>query len=505
MIKSKQAIIDSLLEKYSEYRTFENEHFIFWILNEVYIYDQELVSREEFQCVKKFAVHYSTLPNLERFKSYEASKQQKSDDIFEDNYKTRDYTYSCVKVLRYSKTYDSLELYDFKVNIKPTFKNNYKKAILIKRKNKVFSVNSKGFVRVGKRWLSLKNCETLSINFPDIRGNTVKFLLYSMLGQTWATDYYNQRFSLSNKNVRLSSSFEEAIDRECGAAPANILKKFFRDDVNSLIFLYRLLEPNKIHDITNFIKNHKTEIIGVSERLNQNKAKVLLFCYFICRDNRCDMQVLFDYFQMALDTGTKINLKISSYSTLKRNHDELNRKTLLKLSSKGQRLKISKVFPNMKSISGLDVENIKTVQRLNQESSELHHCVHGYKDLINSGDSAIYRLTFDSNPYTLQVKAWKEKINNEKSSDYQKEEEYIFKLKLNQLKGKYNSNPPEEIKPFLYRICEQNGILTDSVNDLYFHQANKDKRKVVQVGSKILEKIEYMGRVKLFYEDEIFE
>lgn len=328
-----------------------------------------------------------------------------------------------------------------------------------------------------------------------------------MIGKDWINDV-DETILISNKNSRRANSIFEAIELECGAPPAKFLYKFFNNEKNYLIKLYKLIEPNKISDIITFINNNKATITKIISTAYHDKVNMLLFCYFLSKDNRCDKTILLDYFKMAFDSGVKINVKISSYSTLKRNHDELNRENLLKLSSKGQRLKVSKDFPNIKSINKLDVEKIKTVQRLNQESIELHHCVHTYKQQINMGDSAIYRLTFESNPYTLQVRATKIKKNNEKLSFEEavegkiKEDEYITELKLNQLKGKYNSNPPESIKPFLHTICINNNIVPESINNLSFKSEFKDKRKVIQIGSKILDKLSEYGTVSLLYEGE---
>ncbi len=519
MNQIKKDIIDKMLKKNPKYRSFETEHFIYWILSESYSYDGYSVSREEFKYAKQYAVAHGTLPSMERDRSMLSKERlELFDKQAKEGYKNSSSpelyngTHSYENILRYSKTYDSLELYYFRTQVRATFKNKSSRVIVQKKRSRIFSINNKGYVMVGgKRWLSLKNKEVLANHYPEIRGEVMKKLLESMIGKDWVNDV-DESILISNKNSRRANSLLEAIELECGAPPAKFLYKFFKNDKNSLIKLYKLIEPNKISDIITFINNNKAIVTKIINETYDDKTNMLLFCFFLSKDNRCDKTILFDYFRMAFDSGVKINIKVSSYSTLKRNHDELNRKNLLKLSSKGQRLKVSKDFPNIKSIRGLDVEKIKTVERLNQESAELHHCVHSYKQQINIGDSAIYRLTFDSVPYTLQVRANKVKKNNEKLTFEEaiegkfNEGEYIIELKLNQLKGRYNSNPPESIKPFLHTICVNNNIIPESVNNLSFKSEIKDKRKVIQIGSKILEKLNSIhGTVDVLYEGEPVE
>jgi hypothetical protein len=63
-----QEIIDLMLKKYSNYRLFETEHFIYWVMSELYLYDSEEVTRDEFTYIKQYAAYNGTLPSVERKK-----------------------------------------------------------------------------------------------------------------------------------------------------------------------------------------------------------------------------------------------------------------------------------------------------------------------------------------------------------------------------------------------------------------------------------------------------
>lgn len=495
MNQIKKDIIDEVLKKYPNYRSFETEHFIYWILDESYWYDGVSVSRNEFKYIKQYAAYNGTLPSLERNKIIlEKENSKLYTSTYNSLIKLNPNTRSSETILRYSKTYDSIELYCFQADIRSPHRSNSNRLIVIKNRILFFSINKNGYVRVGKRWLSLKNieqCRNMVLkHYITDRG--INLLIYSMLGKYWAT-YLDRNIIVSNKNARIANSLEEAIILECGVRPSKILYKFFENDENALINLYKLIDSNKIHDIINFIRENKEEIIRLKNSFTHNQTFSLLICYFLTRDNRCDTQILIDYFKMALEHGFKINTKISSYLTLKRNHDELSRKILLKIKDTGQRLKINKIFPNIKSIDGLDVNRINTVKRLNHESAMLHHCVHSYKKQINQGQCAIYSLIYEGSAYTLQV--------GYKNHNVGKDDEYIT-LELKQLKGKYNSNSIESMKPLLENICQQNNININSINNLFFNRNSRENKKIIQIGRDILGRVSEYGNISRVFEQE---
>lgn len=490
MNQIKKDIVDNMLESYPGHRSFETEHFIYWVLEETHLYDGYKVTRDEFKHIKQYAAYNGTLPSVNR--KNEELKTVKIKNSIEPEYQTHTNSYELI--LRYSKTYDSLELYTFRIEVKAPFRNNEKKRLIVmKRLNKIFSISNKGYVRVMRtRWLSLKNYYVFFCQNGPVNEALARLLIYSMIGKEWVLDLPLETYNISNKSVRKANSLEEAITIECGSQQPKVLKRFFGEDINSLINLYKLIDANKIHDIITFILKNIKMLKPLMADWGGYMAHKLLFYYFLCKDNRCEMQVLEDYFKMALESGEKINTKISSYSTLKKNHDELSRKILLKLPVGGTKLKINEVFPKIKSIPELDIERINTVKRLNAESAELHHCVHSYKDSINRGACAIYSLIYNGQRYTLEVRL-EEEFDLEPKSD----KEIIFKL--NQLKGKHNSNPPESIKTAIENAFKYNN-LKFTLNNIYFIREKKDNRKIVQIGNKILEKTKY-GTVNRVYED----
>lgn len=518
MRKETQEIIELMLNKFGKHRSFETEHFIYWVEHESFTYDGNTVTRDEFKYIKQYAAYNGTLPNVERAKRLLTPEQK--ENLIQDinNQYHRDYrhpeidtgTRSYEKMLRYSKTYDSLEYYSCDTAVKSQSKPGTSNRVLVMfKKNKIFSVTNKGYVRIyGNKWLSLKNVARFTNMNGNIGEDIVKILLKSMIGKDWILNLeMSYSFMISNKSARQADSLEQAVDIECGAKPAKIIKKAFGDDINSILTLYSLVEPNKIHDITNFLKKHWAPLMGI---LNSayGRGYSLLFYYFLCKDNRCEWQVMSDYFKMLQENGKKVNLKITSYSTLKRNHDELSRQILLKTSNKGGRLNIAKHYPEIKSLPNLQVEKIKTVKRLNQESVSLRHCVHTYRTRINKGECAIYSLFYEGSTYTLQLNAEKKKksgeaLNFSESIEgvYGDDELYDFDFKIRQLRGKFNCLPPESMKYVLERMCEENNLSPLSDANVYFHD-NKDKRKVVQIGDGILDRIDVYGNILRIYEGE---
>lgn len=500
MRKETQEIINLMLNKFGECRSFETEHFIYWVKNECYYYDNNTVSRDEFTYIKQYAAYNGTLPSIERKRKKLTSEEKESvfASIHGSHPEVNTGTYSNEKMLRYSKTFDSLEYYQYDINVRASaMPGRTSRVLVMPRKTSIFSINNKGCVRIyGNRWLSLKNISRFNCLYSSELGDDViKILLKSMIGKDWALNLdNNESILISNKNARKADSLEHAIELECGAKPAKIIKKAFGDDINSILNLYSLIEVNNIHYITNFLKKNWSELKVILGR--NHRRNMLLFCYFLSKDNRCESQILDDYFKMLSENGKKVNLKIKSYSTLKRNHDELSRQMLLKTSGKGGRLNVAKVYPDITSMPNLQVEKIKTVKRLNQESAVLHHCVHNYKNAINRGECAIYSLFYDGSTYTLELGTeTKFKIGVD---DFV--EEYEFKI--NQLRGKYNCSPPETMKAVLDKMCEENNLLPVSEGYVYFTNNLKDNRKIVQLGDEILKRIDSYGNVNRVYESE---
>jgi len=499
MTDAKQKIIDEILKNFNYNTHFENEHFIYWI-RESYDYNGDKVSREEFKCIKDYVIKRGTLPCM--FIPDEEGVVQRP------NHRGFVYGNHNNRVLRYSKTYDSLEMYDHNTSIRAPHGAHTDRVLVLAKKEVAFKANTKNYVLIGgKRWLSLKNWYAFS-NRSFLRPNEVRVLMSTMLGgKDWVLNLEElETISIQNKNSRKASSISEAVNYECGIKPAKVLFKYM--PVNQVIALYSLINPNKVHSITNFIKENSSKIEHLLKNSHEEKSKLLLYYYFLCKDNRCEITILFDYFRMLQEEGQELNLNISSYVTLKSRHDKISRE-ILKKKEGGGKLKVAKIYPNIKSLPEMEVEKIKTIRRLDHESEMLHHCVHGYKHQINSGYCAIYSLVFDDERYTLQINATKKKEESMEetaewlmSSDEQiaAEKEKIegdpskFDFKISQLKGMFNNDAPEAIKKSLELMCKNHDILPLEKSSIRFRSndvegAKETKKPIVQMGAKILDEL----------------
>jgi len=485
-------IVNLILRDSKNHLHFESEHFVYWFTDCRYYYAGDKVSRDEFQYIKQYAAYSGTLPSIEREnrlmmdKAKDDSQQvHHSIDYSHPAYSTNTYSYE--KIIRYSKTYDSLEYYNVDTRVKAPIKpNGMKRVIVMTKKNKYFTINSNGYARVlGNRWLSLKNISKfISLSTFEINESVAKIMFKLMVGKDWVIDLKtNNNIYISNSSVRQANSLEHAIELECGARPVNIIKKAFNNNTNSIVNFYKLIKPSKVHEITNFIKNNWSILRGIlfgddGYDLDEYDLDVkLLFLYFLCKDNRVEYSILKDYLNMLLQSGEKINLDISSYSTIKRKHDELSRDILMNIPKKNSRLRVGKVFPDIKSTSKIDIEKIKTVDRLNMESKILHHCVHSYKDKVNSGQCAIYSLCYDGRRYTMEIEAKKKKDNNEE-----------YELSIIQIKGNFNCSPPISMIRVLEEMFDNNKIPPMNIKHIHF-QDNVRNKKVIQIGSSILSRV----------------
>lgn len=504
MRQDRKDIIEEFLKTFKFDRNFETDKFIYWI-KESYSYDGQSMNRDEFQCVKDYAIKYGTLPFLTLKEKEEENSTESDEHISYNrmNRNTRTNTHSRQQILRYSKSYGNVEFYSFDQEVRATTRNDSGRILVMSKKRKLFSINDKNYVLInGNRWLSLKNVSGFINRNVEIRGRFGLMLLNMMLGgdKNWILNLEDkadksgmeQSYNISNKSSRVSGSLDEAVAFECGTVPPKIIMKYFNDNVNEVINLYNLIEHNKVHYLTNFIKKN----IEILKKLSKSgtgysKSTNLLFYYFASRDNRCDISTFADYIRMLQQEGGKINLNISSYVTIKSKHDEISRVILEKNRDK-RKLRVSNVYPKIESIPGIEVELIKSADRLNFESEMLHHCVHGYKQSINNGSCAIYSLVHDGERYTLEVRA-KKLETPEQSEDEKSEDKY--ELKINQLRGKYNCNPPTSMKEHLERMCENNELIlsdrsvtfVDRVKEKERREREEPKVEVQQIGEKILE------------------
>jgi len=501
MTEAKQKIIDEVLKDLKPNSHFETEHFIYWI-KESYTYNGDSVSREEFKCIKDYVIEHGTVPCM-------LVPNPESDDVkdlkIRLHHKGYEYGNHYNRVLRYSKTYDCLEMYNHDLKIKAPYSATTDRVLVLAKKKKSFKVNEKNYVLIGgNRWLSLRNWVSFK-NHSFHKVGVMKALMSAMLGgKDWVLNLDEvEGMSIQNKNSRKSTSVGEAIENECGAKPAKSLLKLM--SVNEVIHLYSLINPKKIHSITNFVKQNKDNIEKLLNTCCEEKSKILLYYYFLCKDNRCEKSIVIDYLRMLSEEGEKLNLDISSYVTLKSRHDKISRE-ILKKKEGGGKLKVAKIYPNIKSLPEMEVEKIKSARRLDHESEMLHHCVHGYKSQINSGYCAIYSIVFDDERYTLQINATKKKVDEDETPNWlmtgeqelaaEKEKKEgdssNFDFKISQLKGRFNCDAPEAIKKSLELMCKNHDILPLEKSSIRFRTHDIDgmketKKKIVQRGAAILD------------------
>jgi len=490
--KEKQEIINEILNNFKYDRYFETDDFLYWV-KEIFVYDGYEVSREEFENIKDYAIKHGKLPSEElKEKLSKIIKNDKEATIYQVSSREKNLTtgtHSSQLMMRYSKKYDNLEIYDYDIDVRATTKTKSDRVLCMRKKTKILSVNSKNFVLIGgNRWLSLKNWAGFVNRAPRfITSEVVKKLLALMIGEKeWVREIEDESIYISNKSSRKANTLDEAIKYECGAKPAKAIKRALLKNTNDIINLYNIIDHKQVHSITNFIKQNYEELDKIFNSPNQyqTRSENLLFLYFLVKDNRCDRNIFIDYIRMLKQEGEKINLNISSYTTIKRNHDVISRQILEKSRDK-TRLKISKHYPKIESVPGIEVEMIRSAKRLSQESEMLHHCVHSYKTSINKGSCAIYSLVHKEERYTFEVRA--KALPKEKEED---EDRYEFNA--NQLRGKYNCNPPTSMEKPLLELCVKNNIETKNKIIIFKDKEVKVagqpvvKKEIKQIGAEIL-------------------
>ena len=445
MNKEKREIVEKVLENFDFKTHFENDCFIYWTKGE-YVLNNKYVDRKSFEDIKE--------------------------KIIKNNIKNELYSnsFSFETFLRYSKKYNAIEFYQRSIEIK-YIKKNINKWIIIKKTKKIFKINHKNYVLInGNRWLSLKNFFKFSHSNSYITKDLSIFLLKKMLGDiNWINDSLYS-INISNKNSRGAKSLKEAVEKECNSKPSKRIEKFLDNKINEIIKLYKLIEKNDIHKLTNFLKNN-IEIINniINKNYQYKNSFELLFLYFLSKDVRFkeNKSILIDYLNMCFVSGIKINLDISSYKTIKQKHDELSNEILRKTKNR-KKLRVSKVFPKLKSTKKIKIEQIRSIERLNKESEILNHCVHTYVDRINSGFCSIYSLLFKNKRYTLQIEC--NKIDNDN---------FIFLA--TQLKGKRNCNAPIQLKKVIEDIFKKNNIIlkkTINFDSIILHETKTSNKEV---------------------------
>lgn len=201
-----------------------------------------------------------------------------------------------------------------------------------------------------------------------------------------------------------------------------------------------------------------------------------------------DSHIVKDYIRMSEQEGQKINLNISSARTIKSRHDEISR-AIVERNKDKSRLKVARVYPRIKKAPSMEIELIRSAERLNLESKMLNHCVHSYKSSVNSGKCAIYSLLFGEERYTLEVRANIIKPTKEDDNSEEKVE-----LIANQLRGKYNCSPPLEMEKYFREMCNEHNLKLPEKTITFVENKPKNKesesenkkKEVEQIGEEIL-------------------
>ena len=154
----------------------------------------------------------------------------------------------------------------------------------------------------GRRWLSLKNWASISFNEHVVSNlftkNLIKKLIKLNIDARWIKDIDFKNVNISNKNARSSSTLFEAIEKECGVKVVKIIGVIFKNNVNSIIGLYKLIDANHIHKITNFVKDNKVRLEKLINNDSPDSYKNILYFYFLVKDNRVERGLFFDYVDM---------------------------------------------------------------------------------------------------------------------------------------------------------------------------------------------------------------
>lgn len=486
----KSDLIEFLIKNEQLDKFDENEHFYYWFTkrdrvlknwfkfvnkdtNEEYIYseDGKDFNLNSFDGIAQFVIHKKNFIDIDNF--FNSNLSFDKTEYF----------------LRYSKKFKRLEYFYYHHYIALNRKKT--NCFINHKKVKFFSINEKNFVLFYvnnrmPRYVSNKNAPFLrpfvSYNYPygkvyDPKINNYENYIYSLnrrlLSIHQKNNIYNDvnftRIALTlhnipNKLMLNANNLDEVLSKitKNRHVPKVLLDKFEKEQI---IYLYNIIEYDEVDKIIKFIY----ENIEIYNRSSENYKNVngfnnnltmadIIRDFYLLRfgmiqknpvdkcfealDNNChrDQFYLNDYIRMNIENNRKLNLKIKSFKRLCNEHDELIRTINLKNMPE---LKVNRKFPNIKSTSNFEVEKILDKKRLFSESEIQKHCVKTYGNMINSGRSCIYSI-LDINTglrFTLEVC---------KVSD--KNKKVIFYV--NQLKGKFNSNPNQETLVNIINLIE---------------------------------------------------
>lgn len=418
--------------------------------------------------------------------------------------------------LRYSKKYKRLEYFFYHHKLQQT---KHRKNVVVRHKKfKFFSINEKNYVLYYRsnncpRYISNKNALFLrpqvSLNYQRRHFNIsfeknekyLKKLNIMLLSIHQKNNLFNEMNfydlivnldTVPNKIMLNASSLQEVLARVTNNRPVpKILTSKFC--TSELILLYKMIEYEQVDKIIKFIyenievyKNHLKSVQSenrIHSNLNtegtvssfgssEHSIMVILKDYMCVKlnlkkksplknvleweDSR-NYHYLEDYFRFMRQEGKKINLNIKSIRRLIEEHDNYVRSLDLKSISD---FKVNRKFPDVKSDNNFEIEKIITKDRLVSESDIQKHCVKTYSNLINSGACCIYSFLDKRTNlrWTMEVR----KINNNKKT-------YFY---VNQLKGKFNSNPEKYLEKEILILVSKYKISTKSTLDSLVRRYN---------------------------------
>jgi hypothetical protein len=292
------------------------------------------------------------------------------------------------------------------------------------------SINNKGYTifkgKVERRpnYLSLKNWQHLYNMLPYIndrdgftgKGSITKSLMYYHIPKRWVLDLDKiQHYPISNKDARKCDTIKEAVSTMVGYNISNRL--IDKVGASGAMMMGVLLPENQISLASQTLYEHD----GVKKNF---KAMQMLSGMIGMRLQKrgLDSLTIYDYVKMSFKTGQKINLNIGRTSLL-RDHNNLSNQFQI---GKIGKVKTVKKYMDVFSYYNGDIELINDADRLVAEGKNMGHCVASYGNSINRGTSSIWHTEYDGSPYTIEVG-----LNGS--------------LYANQIKGRFNANPPQEL------------------------------------------------------------
>jgi hypothetical protein len=477
----KSELIEFLIEKESLNSFDETEHFYYWF------FKSERVLRDNFKFLqgeKKPFIYkvnekefdLNTFDGIAKF-VIEVKDINEIRNIFHNDLNLGKTEY----FLRYSKKYKKLEYYSNTSSIRPVKKRNM--CFVQHRKYNFFSINEKNYVLfyVGRspRYVSNKNAiflrPALSYNFNNLNRKEYESFLMSLNRRLVSihqkTKIYNdQNFikvaldlkDIKNKSMFNTKNIDELLSNitKGKSIPRILVDKFSKSEI---AYLYNLINYEEVDKIIKFLYENIDEYKNIVKNSSYESNIIHhIVIDYLCKkfglfdDKNFEKSIILDYVRMCSMQGVKLNLKIKSYKRLVQEHDEL----AFKISVKDiPEIKVNKKYPVIKSENSFEIEKIVDKKRLIIESEIQKHCVKTYSGSINSGKCCIYSFLDkrDNTRYTLEIK-----------KKYDGSKNLVFFL--NQIRGKFNANPPEYVLHEVYQILIKNKIYPSII------EANKDHK-----------------------------